>query len=198
MNEATPAGFWEATDRASVMVSHEDLALDVKPDELKEALDNSRFTNGLSPVHIAFTATVIRAKRHFTEFRVGGSKVDPFKILPCGWQWESPQSTGVNVAITSQDAVWAKNLKPLIYGHYRFSGSLGTGSSPPEGWPKSFDVLKDPETVDPRRGCCFRLAGKVKEVDGSSVKVHVKRKDWLCGGLGEACPCEPVKRCSGP
>ena len=72
--------------------------------------------------------------------------------------------------------MWAENLKPLVYGHYRFSGSLGTGSSPLTGWSKSLDVLKDPETVEPSSGCCFRIAGKVKKVDGRSVKVSVKRE----------------------
>jgi len=177
MNErSSTCRFWELMDRDNCMVFHEDLSRDVKLDEFKEALDDSRFTNGLSPIHIAFTATVIRAERHFTEFGVGGSWGDPFKILPCGWPWESPLSTDVKVALTGQDTVWAENLKSVVAGHYRFSGSLGTGSSPPNDWPKSLDVLKDPETVEPRRGCCFRIAGKVKEVDGRSVKVSVKRE----------------------
>ena len=80
------------------------------------------------------------------------------------------------MALTGQDTVWAENLKPPVAGHYRFSGSLGTGSSLPTGWPKSLDVLKDPEGVEPRRGCCFRIAGTIKEVDGRSVKVSVKRE----------------------
>ncbi|KAI4918277.1 hypothetical protein J4E90_002661 [Alternaria incomplexa] len=141
----------------------------------QKALDDSHFTKRLSPMHIAFTATVIRVERNFTDFGVGGSDFDPFKILPCGWPWESPLTTEVNVVITGQDTVWAENLEPLVYGHYRFSGSLGTGSSPLTGWPKSLDVLKDPETVEPSSGCCFRIAGKVKEVNGRSVKVSVKR-----------------------
>ena len=176
MNErSSSCRFWEATDGAVVSASHQS-APTVKLEDFAEALDNSRFTKALSPIHIAFTATVIRVERSFTDFGMGGSDFDPFKILPCGWPWESPLSTEVNVAITGQDTVWAENLKPLVYGHYRFSGSLGTGSSPPTGWPKSLDVLKDPETVEPSSGCCFRIAGKVQEVNGRSVKVSVKRE----------------------
>ncbi|KAI4612209.1 hypothetical protein J4E83_007761 [Alternaria metachromatica] len=176
MNErSSSCRFWEATDGAVVSASHQS-APTVKLEDFAEALDDSHFTKRLSPIHIAFTATVIRVERSFTDFGMGGSDFDPFKILPCGWPWESPLSTEVNVAITGQDTVWAENLKPLVYGHYRFSGSLGTGSSPPTGWPKSLDVLKDPETVEPSSGCCFRIAGKVKKVDGRSVKVSVKRE----------------------
>jgi len=50
------------------------------------------------------------------------------------------------------------------------------------GWPKSLDVLKDPETVEPSSGCCFRIAGKVKEVNGRSVKVSVKREKTRYAG----------------
>ncbi|KAI4699559.1 hypothetical protein J4E81_004583 [Alternaria sp. BMP 2799] len=166
---------FEATDRAVITASHQN-APTVKLEDFAEALDDSHFTKRLSPMHIAFTATVIRVERNFTDFGVGGSDFDPFKILPCGWPWESPLTTEVNVVITGQDTVWAENLEPLVYGHYRFSGSLGTGSSPLTGWPKSLDVLKDPETVEPSSGCCFRIAGKVKEVNGRSVKVSVKRE----------------------
>jgi hypothetical protein len=87
MNErSSNCKFWETTDRAVVMTSHQN-APEVKLDDFTKALDDSRFTNGLSPIPIVFTPTVIRVARQFTESGVDGSWSDPFKIVPCGWPW---------------------------------------------------------------------------------------------------------------
>ncbi|KAI0580266.1 hypothetical protein Alg215_05325 [Pyrenophora tritici-repentis] len=37
-----------------------------------------------------------------------------------------------------------------------------------------FGDLKDPETVEPKQGCCLRMIGKVLKVDGKKVDVCVK------------------------
>ncbi|KAE8850700.1 hypothetical protein PTNB85_01116 [Pyrenophora teres f. teres] len=169
-------------------------------DDCKDTFDDSRFTKESNPINLAFTATVIRIERTLSEFRNEGG--DQITILPCGWPWGTVLSDDLfDLKITGQQDSWEKDMRNLIYGTYRFSGTFKTRVASPV---VRIGDLKDPETVEPKQGCCFRMVGKVLKMNGRKVDVCVKQdarrtvKGWekvvtvqLMDGVGEPEPDAP-------
>ncbi|CAA9958124.1 hypothetical protein PTMSG1_01697 [Pyrenophora teres f. maculata] len=153
-----------------------------------------------NPINLAFTATVIRIERALSEF--GNEGGDQITILPCGWPWGTVLSDDLfDLKITGQQDSWEKEMRNLIYGTYRFSGTFKTCVASPV---VRIGDQKDPETVEPKQGCCFRMVGKVLKVNGRKLDVCVKQdarrtvKGWekvvtvqLMDGVGEPEPDAP-------
>jgi hypothetical protein len=164
-DNSTQHKFWEATDREAVLASHKNATM-AKLEDFEGLLGGTRSVGGRSPMHIAFTATVIRISRF---------EVDEFKVLPCGWPWEAAIQKSIGLVLNGQECGWHDDLRDMVYRTYRFSGTLRVKASS-NGWSGNFDRLHDPEPVEPRQGCCFRIVGRVTRVNGQEVEVHVAQE----------------------
>jgi hypothetical protein len=157
--------FWEAIDSKAVLNAHEN-APKLRLEDCGDVLKEPKVYDGESPMHIAFTATVIRISRF---------EVDEFKVLPCGWPWEAAIQKSIGLVLNGQECGWHNDIRDMVYRTCRFSETLGLKASL-NGWSGNFDRLHDPEPVEPRQGCCFRIVGRVTRVNGQEVEVHVAQE----------------------
>ena len=127
-------------------------------------------------MYIAFTAAVVRTDRLFVD--VGESDGgDNMQILPCGWAWGDVISRDLYGGNRSLET---SQLNEMVYETYAFSGMFGAEAlGKKEEWKGSLDQVVDPVPVEPRRGSCFRLVGKVTEVHGCEIEVFVKQEERM-------------------
>jgi len=165
-----PTGFWQATDSKAILATHQNIP-DVKVadfnDSLEAALDY--------PLVIAFTATVVRTEHEYTEYGCGGMPGNPMAVLPCGWPWDSAMYHHPYLLLNGKKDAEDKDLKDLVYQTYRFSEGLSNPAYK-EKWAVRLYDLKDPEPVEPSKGCCFRAMGIVQSVKETVVVLHLERE----------------------
>jgi hypothetical protein len=96
------------------------------------------------------------------------------QILPCGWPYNDVIDTEIQLVLTGQHFAWPEDIMKLVYRTYCFTSSYMYGTEP--GWPETVHAIKDPQPIEPSKGCCFRIAGIVVKVKGTVVKVFCKKE----------------------